>query len=297
MVLTPAVAAAVKTAKVKNPLPYVLICAFIANAASFLLPISNPANLVIYGSHMPSLFKWVPQYFWPSVFSIAITFMVLRLTQKEALKQTIQSNISLPKLSSGGKIALWGIAFTVIVLLICSFLNYDLGLPTALAGVLTSAIVLMGSRKNPLPVIRGVSWKVIPLVAALFVIVAALNETPLIPYLTGLLHQSTLDSVNKTVWSSSVLIAFGCNLMNNLPAGLIAGNAVQASHVPDIVRSAVCIGIDLGPNLSITGSLATILWLVALRREGISVSAWSFLKLGIIIMTISLVFAIGALYI
>ena len=52
VVLTPAVAAATRTAKVE-PLPYLFICAFIANAASFVLPISNPANLVLYGDHMP----------------------------------------------------------------------------------------------------------------------------------------------------------------------------------------------------------------------------------------------------
>ena len=45
-------------------------------------------------------------------------------------------------------------------------------------------------------------------------------------------------------------------------------------------RGAVLIGVDLGPNLSVTGSLATILWLVALRREGSHVGAWHFLKLG-----------------
>ena len=42
-----------------EPLPYLLICAFIANAASFVLPISNPANLVIYGSRMPPLLAWL----------------------------------------------------------------------------------------------------------------------------------------------------------------------------------------------------------------------------------------------
>ena len=50
----------------KQPLPYLLICAFIANAASFVLPISNPANLVIYGSHMPPLLQWLPRYLLPS---------------------------------------------------------------------------------------------------------------------------------------------------------------------------------------------------------------------------------------
>ncbi len=65
VVLTPAVAAAANTAKADKKLPYLFICAFIANAASFVLPISNPANLVIYGSRMPSLLQWLPRYALP----------------------------------------------------------------------------------------------------------------------------------------------------------------------------------------------------------------------------------------
>ncbi len=53
------------------------------------------------------------------------------------------------------------------------------------------------------------------------------------------------------------------------------------------------IGVDLGPNLSVTGSLATILWLTALRREGLRVGAWSFLKLGMLVMPPALVLAIA----
>ena len=51
----------------QEPLPYLFVCAFIANAASFVLPISNPANLVIYGSHMPPLLQWLPPFALPSV--------------------------------------------------------------------------------------------------------------------------------------------------------------------------------------------------------------------------------------
>jgi len=64
-----------------------------------------------------------------------------------------------------------------------------------------------------------------------------------------------------------------------------------------MVKSAVLIGVDLGPNLSVTGSLATILWLVALRREGQTVSAWTFLKLGSAIMTLALIAALASLWI
>jgi len=69
-VLTPAVAAVVKAVRVKEPLPYLFICAFIANAASFVLPISNPANLVVFGAHMPPLARWLYHFTLPSIASI-----------------------------------------------------------------------------------------------------------------------------------------------------------------------------------------------------------------------------------
>jgi arsenical pump membrane protein len=296
VVLTPAVAAAVKTARVEKPLPYLLICAFIANAASFVLPISNPANLVIYGSHMPPLLQWLPQYILPSIFAIAVTYLTLRFTQRNALKEQIGTKIPVPLLSQGGKTAIAGVAATAIILLAASAMDIQLGLPTAITGVLTSAIVIIRARKNPWMVIKGVSWSVIPLVAGLFVIVEALNKTGVIQTLTTMLHQSAAHSVTATAWGSGIIIAFACNLVNNLPAGLIAGSALQAGHIPELVKSAILIGVDLGPNLSITGSLATILWLVALRREGQHVSAWTFLKLGFVIMIPALLFALAALW-
>lgn len=297
VVLTPAVAAAVKAAKVEKPLPYLLICAFIANAASFVLPISNPANLVIYGNHMPPLLQWFPRYIMPSIVAIVVTYLMLYLTQRKALKQNIETNISVPILSQGGKTAIVGIAITAVILLVASALNIQLGLPTAITGVFTSAIVIVRARKNPWAIVKGVSWSVLPLVGGLFVLVEALNKTGITQMLNFLLHQSAQNAVNQTVWGSGIIIAFACNLMNNLPVGLITGSVMQGDHIPEIVKSSALIGVDLGPNLSITGSLATILWLVALRREGQSVSAWAFLKLGFMIMTVALLFTIASLWI
>src|ERR1700722_13826993 len=98
VVLTPAVAAAVKAAKVTRPLPYLLICAFIANAASFVLPISNPANLVIYGSHMPALLEWIPRYILPSILSIVVTSLPLNRTQRKPLGPRLEKRIDFPPL-------------------------------------------------------------------------------------------------------------------------------------------------------------------------------------------------------
>jgi arsenical pump membrane protein len=83
------------------------------------------------------------------------------------------------------------------------------------------------------------------------------------------------------------------NLVNNLSLGLIAGGTIHAAQVKGLLTNAVMIGVDLGPNLSVTGSLATILWLLALRKEGLDVSVWKFLKLGLIAMPIALAAALG----
>ena len=296
VVLTPAVAAVVKTADAKEPLPYLLICAFIANAASFVLPISNPANLVIYGSHMPPLLQWLPRYGLPSVLSIVATYLVLRWTQRSRLKQEVSAEIDVPSLTLAGKLAAFGIALTAIVLLVSSGFDIQLGLPTFLAGAATALLVLTCSKCGPVDVVKNISWGVLPLVAGLFVLVEALEKTGVTKALADLMQHLVQQSATLAAWASGALLAVGCNLVNNLPAGLVAGRVVELAHVPDHVRSAVLIGVDLGPNLSVTGSLATILWLTALRREGHSVSAWTFLKLGALVMPPALVLAIAGAF-
>jgi arsenical pump membrane protein len=95
--------------------------------------------------------------------------------------------------------------------------------------------------------------------------------------------------------TSAFGIAFISNLMNNLPSGLIAGSAVNLARVTGPLRDSVLIGVDLGPNLSVTGSLATILWLIAIRREGQHVGFWKFLRWGVIVMPPALVLSVLAL--
>jgi len=296
VVLTPAVAAAAKAAKVDKPLPYLFICAFIANAASFVLPISNPANLVIYGSHMPPLLQWLPRYALPSMLSILATYFVLRWTQGKDLRQEISADIEVPELLAAGKMAAVGIATTAIVLLVSSGFDIQLGLPTFLAGLGTAILVLTRSKCGVSDVARNISCGVLPLVAGLFVLVESLEKTGVTRELSALLQQLVQQSATVAAWASGVVLAVGCNLVNNLPAGLVAGRVVEMAHVPDHVRSAVLIGVDLGPNLSVTGSLATILWLTALRREGQNVSAWSFLKLGALVMPPALLLAIAGAF-
>jgi arsenical pump membrane protein len=294
IVLTPAVYAVTKAARV-TPLPYLLVCAFIANAASFVLPISNPANLVIFGRTMPPLNAWLSQFALPSVLALGATYVTLRCTQASVLRQRVVTDIVAPPLSHGGRLAAYGIGGTAVVLVLVSALDTPLGLPTCLAGCTTAAIVLLHKRESPRHLVTGVSWSVLPLVAGLFVLVAGLEEVGVLGSLGQVLRAAAAHSTAGTAWGAGIMLAVACNVMNNLPAGLLAGAIVHAAHVPSQVVGAVLIGIDLGPNLSVTGSLATMLWLVALRREGEDVDTWQFLRLGVVVMPPALLLALGAL--
>ena len=297
VVLTPAVAAMVKAAEILDPLPYLLICAFIANAASFVLPISNPANLVIYGSHMPPLLSWLPRYALPSALSILATYVVLRWTQRQHLRQRVSSSIAVPALSASGKMTAFAILATAAVLMAASCLDMRLGLPTFLAGALAVLLVVARARGGWTGILRGVSWGVLALVAGLFVLVEALEKTGVTRLLADGAQWLVQDTAAWAPFITGGALAVVCNLINNLPAGLLAGRVVEMAHVSGQVRGAVLIGVDLGPNLSVTGSLATILWLNALRRAGHDISAWKFLKLGGLVMPPALLLAIAGVFV
>ncbi len=203
--------------------------------------------------------------------------------------------ISITPLTRAGKLSAIGILVTAVVLLSASALNRDLGLPTFVAGAIVTLLVLAIERRSPLPVLRDVSWSVLPLVAGLFILVEGLNRTGVLPALAAELKQAQIAAPQSTSWGAGIVAAVATNLLNNLPVGLIAATTGQAAQVPLHVTGAILIGVDLGPNLSVTGSLATILWLIVLRRKGEHVGAMQFLKLGIAVMPPALLLALAAL--
>ncbi len=293
VVLTPAVLAAVKRSKAE-PLPYLLVCAFIANAASFVLPISNPANLVVFRGDMPALGSWLSMFLLASVVSIAATFALLRWTCNHDLQGSFDGTVEESQLQTAGKMTVAGLVLVSGVLLFASARGWDLGLPTFVAALVVAGIVCLRAKSNPWRLVKEISWSVLPLVAGLFILVGAVNSV-------GALHLAAhvltaLGQLRPTAgaMAAAFVVGIGTNLINNLPLGLIAGASVQSAHVTGALRNAVLIGIDLGPNLSVTGSLATILWLIAIRREGLDVSAWKFLKVGALVMPPALALAMLA---
>jgi arsenical pump membrane protein len=292
VVLTPAILTAVRKAKV-TPLPYLFVCALIANAASFVLPISNPANLVVFHTGMPPLERWLADFGVPSALSIAATFAVTRWLFRAELCKQIECEVPEARLSGEGKLVLGGLALMVVVLLVASALKMDLGLPTCVAAVAITAVVSTKAKTHPLKLLREISWGTLLLVAGLFVLVDAMESIGTLQVTQGWLAAAQRLSPAAGAMAVGFTVGVANNLVNNLPLGLIAGATVQAAKLHGLLSNAVLIGVDLGPNLSVTGSLATILWLLALRKEKLNVSFWKFLKVGAIAMPVALAAALG----
>jgi arsenical pump membrane protein len=293
IVLTPAVLASVRRARV-NPLPFLFACAMIANAASFVLPISNPANLVVFHNGMPPLSRWLAAFLLPSLFSILVTYIVLRLYFRRELTSAVDASSEPVTLTTDGKLVLLGLTLIVAVLLTASARGEDLGLPTFVAAVAVTTILLIRTRSSPLPLLKQISWSTIALVAALFILVEAVESIGALTFTQHALLAAQHLAAPIAALAVGFTVGIANNLINNLPLGLIASNTLTLTHTQGLLRDVTLIAVDLGPNLSVTGSLATILWLLALRREGLNVTFLDFLKAGLLAMPLALLASIAA---
>nr|WP_253732759.1 SLC13 family permease [Thioclava sp. JE_KL1] len=254
VVLTPAVLAVTRHARGK-PLPYLFTSAIVANAASFVLPISTPANLVLDHGVLPHLGDWLARLALPALVAIVVSYFSLRWAMRHDLGTELGTPDA-PALSRGGWVAAAGLSLSAVALVTVSSLGGRLGLATLSAGAAVALVVALTTRRSPLPLLRHLTWGVVPLVAGLFVLVAILDRVGLLAALGQWLGQIYATSPRVAAGTSGIAVGIASNHANNLPVGLAAAAAATTGDLGDLMRDCLSIGVDLGPNLSVTGSLA-----------------------------------------
>ena len=282
VVLTRAVTSVVGRTRV-SPYPYLFACAFVANAASFVLPISNPANLVVLGGGLPRLGTWLGFFAWPSLLAVALTFAVLIVAHRARLRAALVSDVAddaLAPASRGERVASVACAAAALGMVAASVAGAPLGLATLLLALAAFLIVALADAAVAGTALRGINYAIVPLVAGLFVIVAALDRAGGLGVLRGLFTHTQAFGAPLAALAAGGAVALACNLVNNLPVALGAASAFDA-HAAPALRHAVLIAVDLGPNVAVSGSLATLLWMDALRRDGIAMDAPRFLRSGV----------------
>jgi arsenical pump membrane protein len=276
LVLTPAVFAALEASGV-DPLPYLYACAFVANAASFVLPFSNPANLVMYGGRLPVLDAWFGSFGLAAAAAVVGTFLLLRLTFRAKFRKPMVPSAEAPPLAPRARFTGLVVAVCGLGMVMAAGLGWNVGIAALLLSLGAAAAVAVADRAVLLSASRTLPWQIFPLVAGLFVVVDALDRAGILSFARDLLGRAAVLPALFGNGATALGTAAASGVFNNLPVAMAVARGPVAPHV----FHAAIVGVDIGPNLCATGSLSTLLWLIAVRREGLDISAGSFFRIGL----------------
>jgi arsenical pump membrane protein len=274
IVLTPIVYRAV--AGRGDSKPYLFACAFVAGTASFGLPFSNPANvLILPRAH---LVDYVVHLGPPQLAAIGLNLGIFLLLFARTLRGRYEFEPAGAPSESAIR-SLRAFVFVGLAYLVALALSWPLGPVAIIAAILTLAIV----RVPVAAAARHLGWSIFVLLGALFVLLDAVARA-------GFVQESMRGLAATAQYGSLAAIAIATggaalasNLLNNLPVAIASSYVVAHDSFRHLAYPMI-VGVDLGPNLTATGSLATILWLAILRERGIRVSPLEFLRLGVAVV-------------
>ena len=297
LILTPVVY--VLVTRLRLPvLPYLFACTFIADSASFLLPISNPINVIIMSRFPLDLLTFLRLLLLPSLVVIAINLGVFYLLYRKQLKGTFNiDHLPTPEKAVKHKAyflyTLWVLALVAPSYVIASAFQFPLSVVAVAGGLLLLAGALFWKRTTLLEAGRGISWPIFGFIAGMFVVVRAIEDTGLTLKLGKLLLHVSGGTSFGAVMVGTFGSALGTNLINNVPMAVVMNSSMGSiQHAAPAIKNgfvaATMFGCDLGPNLTTVGSLATILWLLILRQRDVDVSGLDYFKVGVVVTPLML---------
>ena len=289
VLLTPVVFATAARAGAR-PRPHVYATAHLANSASLLLPVSNLTNLLAFTASGLSFTRFAALMAPAWLLAIGIEYLVFR--------RFFRADLAAPLRPAGRSERPDLPVFTLVVLgltlagfAVTSFASVNPAW-AALAGALVLGGRALVRRRTTVPGLLGMTSPLFCLfVLALGVVVKAVVDNGLntaaghlLPHGDGLLPLLAIAG----------LAALLANLINNLPA-ILALLPIVADSGPGAVLAAL-IGVNLGPNLSYVGSLATLLWRRILRDHDTDADLGAFTRLGLLTVPATLAVATVALW-
>jgi arsenical pump membrane protein len=243
--------------------PFLYGSVFMANAGSLLLPGSNLTNLLVLREEPQSGAAFAVQMLpaWLAACAITAAFLVLAFRVEDSRRRPA---VAPPLQLRLGAAATLAAALSVIAL-------RNPAVPVLAIGLTATAL----RRARPQLDTRAL--------ALLFALTVALGT------LARLWNDPARILDGSATWAAAGIGAATSVLLNNLPAAVLF-SARQPAH-PD----ALLLGLDLGPNLAVTGSLSALLWLQAARKVGARASIATYTRLGIALVPLSLAATIAAL--
>jgi arsenical pump membrane protein len=271
--------------------PHLYACTHLSNSGSLLLPVSNLTNLLAFAASGLSFGRFAGLMALPWLGVIGTEYVVFRRFFAADLAAGGR-----PAAIDGGAPEVPVFTLAVVAATLAGFvLASAAGVNpawAALAGVVVLGARALAQRRTSVPALaRAADAPFLLFVLSLGIVVQAVTGNglgsalrPLVPAGTSL----------PALLGVAALAAALANVINNLPAVLIL-LPLAAPGGPAAIL-AVLLGVNIGPNLTYTGSLATLLWRRVLRQHGSGPSLWEFTRLGLLTVPAGLAIAVLALW-
>jgi arsenical pump membrane protein len=288
VLLTPVVFATASRLGVRAR-PHVYACTHLANSASLLLPVSNLTNLLAFAAAGVSFTRFTALMAGPWVVAVVVEYLVFRRFFRRDLAAAARG-------PAGPARAVPVFPLVVLALTLAGFVVASLAgvepVWAAVAGAVVLAVrALTRRRTTAAGILRAVSIPFLAFVLALGVVVRAVVDNGLD---TAVGHLLPAGSSLAALLAIAAVAAVLANLVNNLPAVLVLLPLAAPAGVGAVL--ALLIGVNLGPNLTSVGSLATLLWRRVLRDHDSRVELAEFTRLGLLTVPASLILAVLALW-
>jgi arsenical pump membrane protein len=296
VLLTPVVLSSALAQKLP-PRPHLYACLHLANAASLLLPVSNLTNLLVFHQSEIAFTRFALLMLVPWLVVIAVEWIVLRrcfegeLPQKPEERPLAAGGPPPPRHDGAPRLAAAVVAATLAGFVLSAPFGVDPAWIAAAGALVLAVPALASGRTSVVALVRAASPGFLLLVLGLGLLVAVLLSFGLDDLLDEVVPRGDGFLPLLGVAAFAALLA---NAINNLPATLILLPALADRGTGPAL--AALIGLNVGPNLTYTGSLATLLWKRQLRGSGEEPSWPLFRRLGLLTVPPALLLATAALW-
>jgi arsenical pump membrane protein len=296
VLLTPVVFATAARLEVRAR-PHVYACTHLANSASLLLPVSNLTNLLAFAASGLAFGRFAALMAVPWLAAIGVEYAVFR--------RFFRSDLSTGAYRTGNgadrgqDTGLPAVTLVVVALTLAGFAGASAAGVNPAWAAFAGAAVLAGralARRAvaPAALLRAADPPFLLFVLGLGIVVTAVTDHGLGRALAPLLPAGTSALGLPALLAVAALAAALANVCNNLPAVLVLLPLAAPSGAGAVL--AVLLGVNIGPNLTYTGSLATLLWRRVLRQHGSAPDLGEFTRLGLLTVPAALVLGVLALW-
>jgi arsenical pump membrane protein len=299
VLVTPVILVACRTLGLP-PLPYLFACTFVADTASSMLPISNPINLLYSEQFDISFQHHAALLVVPTLLAVTVNALAFHLLFRTTLPRRFdpapllaRAGTPLGRFERGIAVGIGCVAIAYVVAAVTGVQPYWV---TLAGGTVLAGVALAGGRIAPVDLVRVQPASLYAFVVGLALVVAAADSAGLLNLLGRAVTRATEAGGVAGLVGLSLGTALGTNLVNNWTMALAVIPPLQRAGATQALAAGSMLGADIGPNFSVVGSLATLIWLTEVRREGLAVSGRTYVRIGVIATLPALLVATVALY-